>query len=135
MGNRKGELLSDVLERLSLPFHQQRHEIQTARLVEIERLKVRDEYEAYKAAKAGAATKSSISQEIDPSDLPPELDAANLAFRAVANGYGDQTATPKERLIAFLEQNYPDFNSKQIQRIATVANPDKSTGRKRYGDK
>ncbi|WNO03175.1 hypothetical protein [Rhodoferax mekongensis] len=77
--------------------------------------------------------KSSLSdeREIDPSDLPPELDAANLAYRAIANGFGDQSATPRNRLIQFLRTNFPDFKTEQIERIATVANPDKSTGRKK----
>jgi hypothetical protein len=68
---------------------------------------------------------------IDPSDLPPELDAANLAYRAITNGFGDQSATRRNRLIQFLESTYPDFKPEQIQRIATVANPDKTTGRKK----
>jgi len=71
--------------------------------------------------------------EIDPSDLPPELDAANMAFRAVTQGYGDQTATPRNRLTEYLREHYPSFNQEQIGRIATVANPDKTTGRKRIG--
>ena len=37
----------------------------------------------------------------------------------------------RNRLIDFLRKNYPDFNSEQVQRIATVANPDKTTGRKK----
>jgi hypothetical protein len=76
---------------------------------------------------AGRAIQS--NEEIDPSDLPAELDAANMAYRAIVNGYGDQTATPRNRLKDYLEKHYPDFNSEQVQRIATVANPDKTTGR------
>jgi hypothetical protein len=71
------------------------------------------------------------SLEIDPADLPAELDAANVAFRAVTNGHGDPAATPRNRLIDYLEKNFPDFKPEQVQRIATVANPDKSTGRKK----
>lgn len=70
-------------------------------------------------------------EAIDPSDLPPELDAANMAFRAITNGYGDQSATARNRLIDYLEKNYPEFKPEQVRRIATVANPDKSTGRKK----
>ena len=69
--------------------------------------------------------------EIDPSDFPDELDAANIAFRSVKNGYGDQSATPKNRTIAFLQENYPRLSNEAVQRIATVANPDKTTGRKK----
>ena len=65
---------------------------------------------------------------IDPSDLPPELDAANMAYRAVLNG-SDKTGTFKNRLMAYLKKNYPDLTEEAIKRIATVANPDKSTGR------
>jgi hypothetical protein len=73
------------------------------------------------------------NEEIDPSDFPPELDAANMAFRAVTNGYGDQAATARNRLVLYLQSLYPNFNSEQVQRIATVANPDKTTGRKKNG--
>jgi hypothetical protein len=77
--------------------------------------------------------KAAADLEIDPSDLPPELDAANLAFRAVTNGYGDPSATQRNRLVDYLEKHYPDFKRDQVQRIATVANPDKTTGRKTGG--
>ena len=71
---------------------------------------------------------------IDPSDLPPELQAANIAFRAITKGgYGNHAATPRNRLIDYLKVHYPEFNSEQVQRIATVANPDKSPGRMKSG--
>ncbi len=69
--------------------------------------------------------------EIDPSELPPELDAACIAFRAVTNGYGDQSATQRNRLKNYLEKHYPHFTPTQVRNIATVANPDKTTGRKK----
>lgn len=69
--------------------------------------------------------------DIDPADLPEELQAANIAFRAVSNGFGDSAVTFKNRLINFLEKNYPSFNSEAVARIATVANPDKARGRKK----
>ena len=75
----------------------------------------------------------SEDSDVDPSDLPPELDAANMAFRAVTNGFGDQSATARNRLVIYLKTHYPDFKDEQVQRIATVANPDKSTGRKKAG--
>ena len=84
---------------------------------------------------ASSTLSSSIDEveaaAIDPSDFPLELDAANTAFRAITNGYGLQIGTARNRLIDFLRKNYPDFNSEQVQRIATVANPDKTTGRKK----
>lgn len=67
---------------------------------------------------------------IDPSDLPDELHAANIAFRAVSNGHGDPSATFKNRLIAYLRENFEDLSAEAVARIATVANPDKSPGRK-----
>lgn len=69
--------------------------------------------------------------DIDPSDLPIELDAANVAYRAVLNAYGNQSETFKKRLIAYLQENYTDLKPEAVQRIATVANPDKSAGRKK----
>lgn len=68
--------------------------------------------------------------DLDPSDYPEELDAANMAFRAIKNGQGKPTDTPRKRITAYLKENYPHFKTEAIQRIATVANPDKSTGRK-----
>ncbi len=76
-------------------------------------------------------SKSESDIEIDPCDIPMELDAANLAFRAVSNGHGERSATFKNRLINYLEKNFTDLKPEAVQRIATVANPDKSTGRKK----
>ena len=69
-------------------------------------------------------------QPDDPSDLPLELDAANIAFRAVSNGYGNPLEKFKSRLIAYLRENYPSFSDGAIDRISTAANTDKSPGRK-----
>ena len=68
--------------------------------------------------------------ELDPPELPEELDAANLAFRAVTNKYGDQSATFRNRLVDYLKNTFPKFKNDTVERIATVANPDKSPGRK-----
>jgi hypothetical protein len=77
------------------------------------------------------ASKSQQEPEtFDPSDLPDELHAANIAFRAVSNGHGDQSATFKNRLTVYLQENFKDLGAEAIARIATVANPDKSRGRK-----
>lgn len=75
--------------------------------------------------------KEIIESDIDPADMPDELFTANIAFRAVKNGYGDKTATFKNRLIDYLENNYPDLSNEAMLRIATVANPDKVRGRKK----
>ena len=74
---------------------------------------------------------AALETDIDPADLPDELHAANIAFRAVTNGQGDPMATFKNRLIGYLEMNFPDLSNDAVQRIATVANPDKKTGRKK----
>lgn len=70
------------------------------------------------------------SCDIDPADIPEELHMANLAFRAVTNGYGDATATFRNRVVSYLKETYPSLLNEQLERIATVANPDKAPGRK-----
>ncbi len=86
---------------------------------------------AFRRKDVKANALSQVLPDVDPLDLPPELDAANMAFMMVSKGYGDQAATPRNRLVEYLEKHYPDFKSDAVQRIATVANPDKSTGRKK----
>ena len=70
------------------------------------------------------------SCDIDPADIPEELHMANLAFRAVTNGYGDAKATFRNRVVSYLKETYPSLLNEQLERIATVANPDKAPGRK-----
>jgi hypothetical protein len=69
--------------------------------------------------------------DLDPADLPLELQAANIAFRAVFNGYGDPESTFKNRLTAYLEANFVGLGTEAVKRIATVSNPDKEPGRKK----
>ena len=76
------------------------------------------------------AAEAQPDMELDPSDYPEELDAANMAFRAIKNGEGNPKDTFRKRIVTYLEKNYPNFKPDAVQRIATVANPDKSTGRK-----
>jgi hypothetical protein len=71
-----------------------------------------------------------FESDFDPSDLPYELGIGNIAFSAVRNGYGDSSATFKNRLIAYLEKEF-QLSPEAVHRIATVANPDKAPGRKR----
>lgn len=73
---------------------------------------------------------SEISNDstIDPSDLPAELDAANMALRAVTNGYGDQSKKPRIRLVNYLKNHHPELGHEAVERIATVANPVKTPG-------
>lgn len=68
--------------------------------------------------------------DIDPADLPDELSTANIAFRAISKGYGNQSATFKNRLIEYLKVHHPDLTDDAVKRIATVANPNKAPGRK-----
>lgn len=70
------------------------------------------------------------AQPVEPEDLPDELSIANIAFRAVTNGYGDELATFRNRLGAYLDKHHPDLGSGVKDRIITVANPDKAPGRK-----
>lgn len=67
--------------------------------------------------------------DLDPTDLPEELDMANMAFRAVFNGYGNPADTFRNRLIKYLNSRLPAQCPTAIKRIATVANPDKERGR------
>lgn len=71
---------------------------------------------------------------IDPSELPEELAAANLAFRAVKNGYGSTSKTFKGRLEEYLRATYPGMTPTTVSNIATIANPDKSPGRKKQAE-
>lgn len=77
------------------------------------------------------------SQEVDhqndfePTDLPWELDLARIAYRAVKNGYGKPGETFRNRLEEYLRQNYSGLKESEIERISTVANPDKDRGRKK----
>lgn len=82
---------------------------------------------AYEFRKSDAHAKD----ELDPSDRPEELDAAILAHQRVLNGYGNPTATFRNRILAYLKEYYSHMKPDAIERIATVANPDKSTGRKK----
>lgn len=91
---------------------------------------VSDEAEAEAEVLPGQKPIPQTEPDIDPSDLPIELDAANMAYRAVLNGYGSSD-TFRNRLIEYLFETFPYLKNDAIQRIATVANPDKTTGRKK----
>jgi hypothetical protein len=78
-----------------------------------------------------SSVKYAQQSDIDPADLPDELSAANIAFRAVTNGHGEKSKTFRNRLIDYLEKNFTRLNNEAVQRIATVANPDKGRGRKK----
>ena len=76
-------------------------------------------------------SKETMKTDIEPADLPEELHAANIAFRAVTNGHGDPSATFRNRLIGYLETNFLGLSDDAVKRIATVANPDKKPGRQK----
>lgn len=76
-----------------------------------------------------AAAQVPTGPDLDPTDLPEELDAANMAFRAVLKGYGNSADTFRNRLIEYLNSHFRALGSSAIERIATVANPDKARGR------
>ena len=82
-------------------------------------------------ALARSAPTNEQESTLDPADLPIELDAANMAYRAVLNGHGSETDSFKNRLIDYLKTRYPHFTNDAVLRIATVANPDKAPGRKK----
>lgn len=75
---------------------------------------------------------STETYEFDPSDLPEELFIANIAFRAVTNGYAATLTTFRNRLIDYVKKTYPNLSKDAVLRIATVANPDKVRGRKKF---
>jgi hypothetical protein len=80
-------------------------------------------------ADSNLTTRSDL--DIDPTELPEELDAANVAYRVVLNGFDVKTGTFKSKLIEFLRSNYPHFNDETVERVATVANPHKTRGRRK----
>lgn len=82
-------------------------------------------------AQLNSAPASEQQNTLDPSDLPIELDAANMAYRAVLNGYGSEDDSFKQRLIDYLKTRHPNFTNDAVLRIATVANPDKTPGKKK----
>jgi hypothetical protein len=98
---------------------------------------VTSEYQFYKQCDGMADSKAlklplpALPPTVDPEDLPIELDVGRIAFQAVQNGYGNQTATFRNRLVEFIEENYKGLTGETVKRIATVANPDKTTGRKK----
>lgn len=77
-----------------------------------------------------AAIAVNLDSDINPEDLPEELDLANMAYRAVSKSLGVKTGTFRNRVKDYLKQQYPHLKPEVIERIATVANPDKSRGRK-----
>lgn len=75
---------------------------------------------------------STEESNFDPLDFPEELDAARVAFVGVKSGNGGTGTTFKNRLIDYLKMNYPNLGNEAVSRIATVANPDKRRGRKKF---
>lgn len=108
-------------------------EIEAVRGLTVAKLEAEAEFSARNTAPPSTTlppTVAPTTPDIDPADLPEELSIANIAFRAVTNGYGNPDDTFRNRLIEYLKLTYPKFLQSEIERIATVANPDKARGRK-----
>ncbi|OIQ65842.1 hypothetical protein GALL_525960 [mine drainage metagenome] len=75
---------------------------------------------------------STEESKFDPLDFPEELDAARMAFVVVKSGNGGTGTTFRNKLIDYLKKNYPNLGKDAVSRIATVANPDKTRGRKKF---
>lgn len=72
--------------------------------------------------------------EFDKEDdnYPPELDKAIQAWQFITDHPDEYEGTPKQRIKALLEVKYGiGTDSNESERIAIVANPQKSPGRKR----
>lgn len=67
--------------------------------------------------------------KIPDEDIPDELRLSILAFLHVHHGDGDQTKTPKNRIEEFLLQRRPKMLPATVERISTVANTKKASGR------
>ena len=63
----------------------------------------------------------------DAPSYPEELDIALQAWRAVS--LSEREGAIKEQLVRWIRDNYPEQSANSIDRIATVANWDKSGGR------
>lgn len=86
----------------------------------------------FAAKKAALQRLATLDEQVDPVDLPEHLYIANLAHRAVvAKGYAPDKGTIKQRLRHYIKTNYPLLTNGSRERIATIANPDKSTGPKK----
>lgn len=63
----------------------------------------------------------------DASSYPEELDIALQAWRAIS--LSEREGPVKEQLVKWIRDNYPDQSTNSVERIATVANWDKTGGR------
>lgn len=79
---------------------------------------------------SGGITAAKEALDIDPTDLPEELDAANVAYRVVSHRFDIKTGTFRNKVKDYVKNNYPHLKHDAVERIATVANPDKTRGRK-----
>jgi hypothetical protein len=81
------------------------------------------------------AQQPNTDAEFDPSDRSEQLDIANMADRAVCNGYGDPSKRFKRRLLDWLDEFHPELSKEARDRIATIANRDKEPGRTKAKEK
>ena len=88
-------------------------------------------FQLMKELKKGDVGKSTLAAIDAPSsDYPLEMNAAMIAFNAVKNGYGTQNSF-KKNLEEYLREKFSELGVTFIDRASTIANPDKSTGRKK----
>ena len=86
----------------------------------------------FAARKSALQRLVTIDEQVDPLDRPQELDIANLAFHEViVKGYGLGEGSPKQRLLNYIEIHYGFLTDGAKERIATLANPDKASGRRK----
>jgi hypothetical protein len=72
--------------------------------------------------------------DLDPVDLPEELDLANIVYRAVTKGYG-KSNTFKKKVLEYFDEHYPQLNAEARKRISILVNADKTAGRPKSGEK
>ena len=77
-------------------------------------------------------TNQASDLDLDPSDLPLELDIANIVYRAVTNGQGKGN-TFKNKVLEYLDEHYPQLNAEARKRISIIVNTDKTVGRPKSG--
>jgi hypothetical protein len=85
----------------------------------------------YPFLKAQAVDTRDLITDANLAHMPLELHSANLAFDAVMQGYRSEIPSFKQRIEAWLKQYRPALVPAAVERISTVANNDKTTGRKR----
>jgi hypothetical protein len=74
-------------------------------------------------------TMSSLSEFVDDPRWPAELDIAILAWQAACHKHG-LSDRPRDFIEQWVAEQYPDLPPEALKRVSTIANWNKSTGRK-----